>query len=104
VLRRLIGDVVERVEALQEAAPRERPRREVVLPERPREEWGLGEEGERPAPRPRAAPAPPRPDARRELVADLFSPSGLRRAFLLQEILGPPKALRDGDGPSPWTF
>jgi hypothetical protein len=102
VLRRLIGEVVERVEAVPETAPREPARREVVLPERPREEWGLGEE-ERPAPRPRAAPAPPRPDVRRELVADLASPSGLRRAFLLQEILGPPKALRDDDDPAPWA-
>lgn len=51
------------------------------------------------APRgPRRSPVPPPPnrdpgDARR-IRADLASRAGLRRALILQEILGPPKALR----------
>ncbi len=41
------------------------------------------------------APAPvPRTDARGELLAALASRQALRRAILLQEVLGPPKALQ----------
>ena len=41
------------------------------------------------------APAPvPRTDARGELLAALTSRQALRRAILLQEVLGPPKGLQ----------
>lgn len=46
-------------------------------------------------------PAPPLPLARsRELRAILHSRAALRHAFLLREVLGPPRALQDprGDG------
>ena len=65
-------------------APREVPREDAV-----REVW-------EPAPRKEPpAPAPiPRTDARGELLQALASRQALRRAILLQEVLGPPKALQ----------
>ena len=45
---------------------------------------------------PPGASRPPTSDGRRLLRATLASRGGLRQAFLLQEILGRPKALRTG--------
>ena len=62
-------------------APRDVPREEAVQEPAPRRET--------------AAPAPvPRTNARGELRAALSSGPALRRALLLHEVLGPPKALQ----------
>lgn len=44
------------------------------------------------------SPAPPRPSPRSALAAMLSTPSRVRQAMLLGEILGPPKALQDPRG------
>jgi len=63
--------------------------------------------GERTLPTPRDRPVrairsttepPPRGDARAELMAALRSPSALRTAILLREVLDPPVALRGEPG------
>jgi hypothetical protein len=71
--------------------------REVVRRERPRPRPAAAPTAE-PAPRPQ--PPPPlaepasRPNEERlRLVAALSSRSGLRQAWLLREVLGPPRAL-----------
>ena len=44
--------------------------------------------------KPLASGPVPKTDTRRELLAALASRQALRRAILLQEVLGPPKALQ----------
>ena len=107
------------LEALRRRAggPTERPprtnelRREAVRAERLRREALRGEAATSQPPSPpeerRGPPAPPAavPPAGRDgeprLVAALGTRAGLRQAWLLKEILGPPRALRNrpGDGP-----
>ncbi len=77
-----------------------RPRADVIEltaePAPPPDDRG-GPEAEEPrARRPQAAPVRGRRSQRR-LLATLASPVGLRQAFLLQEILGPPTSLRGPD-------
>jgi len=62
-------------------APREVPHEEVARARAPRKETP-------------AAMSARRSDARRELLAALASRQALRRAILLHEVLGPPKALQ----------
>ena len=62
-------------------APRDAPREDAVREPAARREPPV--------------PVPvPRTDARAELLAALTSRQALRRAILLQEVLGPPKALQ----------
>ena len=78
-----------------------RPRADVIEltaePAPPPDDRGGSEAEEPRARRPQAAPVRGRPSQRRRLIATLASPVGLRQAFLLQEILGPPTALRGPD-------
>jgi hypothetical protein len=101
VLRRATEALKQAVEAAQQpptfsAYPPEAPPRPL-----PRAEAGPVED-QRPT-RPRSVhpgPVSPRPigTRRAEIVAALGSPAGVRQALVLQEILGSPKALRDGAG------
>ena len=68
----------------------QRPRRQTAETER-------GDAAEHAVPPP---PPPPPPSAGQELYRLLSSRGMLRRAVLLQEILGPPVALRAGDTPA----
>ena len=76
----------------------EAPPAEATRPERTGRD-AASVDGAPAQPQPRTdEPSPPTPDGRRQLRAVLASRGGLRQAVLLQEILGPPKALRtDGD-------
>lgn len=65
----------------QSTAPRDVPREETVR------EFAPERESPTPAPVPRM-------NARGDLLAALSSRQALRRAILLQEVLGPPKALQ----------
>ena len=96
------GDVLEGViEVAAPAARRDTARREEARPAPPGEDGGRPE-GAAPRPRrPRQEPAQRQPGQRQELIAALSSRSALRRAFLLQEVLGPPKALRGPDAGLP---
>ena len=69
----------------------------VVEPTPPRDGRDSPEDEAPRARRPHAAPVQRRPGQRRRLIATLASPVGLRQAFLLQEVLGPPTALRGPD-------
>ena len=103
-LRRQVGEPADRPtranELRRDAARAERLRREALQaeaaasqPQRPREE-----------PREPEAGRAGHPDGGALLVAALRSRSGLRQAWLVQEVLGPPRALRgpSGHGPEPW--
>ena len=97
--------------------PAERPprpnelRREAVRAERLRREALRGEaatsqpqslpEERRGPPAPPAAVPPAGRDGEPRLVAALATRSGLRQAWLLKEILGPPRALRSRPGDDP---
>ncbi len=76
--------LIEEAAQARSIAPREVPREDAVR------------EVREPVPRREtSAPAPvPRTDARGELLAGLASREALRRAILLQEVLGPPKGLQ----------
>ena len=73
--------LIEEAVRARSTAPRDVPREEAVRERTPRRET--------------AAPVPvPRPDPRGELLQALASRQALRRAILLHEVLGPPKALQ----------
>ena len=76
----LIADELRRRSTAPPAAPAERPVRAPAH--------------DAATPAPTAAPAP---NARRELIDALRSRQALRRAILLHDILGPPKALERAD-------
>ena len=84
-------------ELRRDAVRAERLRREALRaeaatsqPRRPPEEWREQRE-------PRDAPPPTRPAGEPRLVTALMSRSDLRQAWLLKEILGPPRAVRGPD-------
>ncbi|HMQ29235.1 MAG TPA: hypothetical protein PKD53_00845 [Chloroflexaceae bacterium] len=86
--------------------PRPRPRRagpdseeRLETREAPPPREAEGADRPRPPRRPRAAPRRQTPGD--ELAAQLRGPEALRRAVLLQEILGPPVALRGEEAPGP---
>jgi len=104
----MVGRVLETLRELGGGAePPPRPnqlRREEARTERLRRQPAAGRPGtnrptggpeERAVPRP-ARDEPPADGQRKQhpLVADLATPSGLRRAWLAMEILGPPRGLR----------
>ncbi len=91
------GQALRPNELRRDAARAERLRREALRaeaaasqPRRPREE-----------PREPEAARAGRPDGGALLVAALRSRSGLRQAWLVQEVLGPPRALRGPSGHGP---
>ncbi len=96
--RKQVADALRRVsEAFVPPGPTVRePRAAVRPPPRPRPPTVRPRRDESPAPRPASVPAPlvtrtPRPA---RLLPILATRAGLRQAILMQEILGPPKALR----------
>ncbi len=101
-LRRVISGMIEQVEAsarqtlLSDPYPSDvRRHRPPVVEPTPNEEHRPARQ--RPV-QPVQTPAGPRSVRRSEIVAALASRSGVRQALVMQEILGPPKALQPWDG------
>jgi len=97
-LRQMISEMVAEARGSASPTPEQatRPPREPARPTPPPEATPTDEQ--RPARRRLAEPVLQRKASksvvRREVRAMMSSPAGLRRALVLQEILGPPKALR----------
>ena len=88
-------------ELRRDTARAERLRLEALRAEAATSQPGRPPEERREQREPNDAPPRTRPAGERRLVTALMSRSGLRQAWLLKEILGPPRAVRGPyrDGP-----
>lgn len=105
MLRRVLRELMEMSEfpvAPRPPGPAPRGSGPTPIRRRDREAAAAQEEGARARPRGReAAPATRPPSRTPPIRAALSSRSGLRQAILMQEILGPPKALGDSNSQPP---
>ena len=104
-LRRRVGGPAERPprpnELRRDVARAERLRREALRMDAPTDQPRRPPEERREQREPEAAARAARPDEDPRAFAALTSRSGLRQAWLVKEILGPPRALRGPPGGGP---